>query len=109
MRNERLKFILLPIIIISLVVGMAACNQNGTVGSSAASTGSSAASKEVKSNDELYNAAVRDAVFIEDDEILPLVNISKMMRTFYGTIRAEFFWHLCINILTVTLQEKISS
>ena len=87
MWDERLKFILLPIAIIALVVGMAACNQNGTAGagstsaagtgSSAASTGSSAASKEVKSNDELFNAAVRDAVFIEDDEILPLVNISK--------------------------------
>ncbi len=33
--------------------------------------------KETKSNEELYDAAVRDAVFIEEDEILPLVNISK--------------------------------
>ncbi len=74
MRNERLNYILMPIIIISLVVGLASCGQNGNDGtastsavstdSSAASTGSSAASKEVKSNDELYNAAVRDAAFI---------------------------------------------
>ena len=28
-------------------------------------------------NDELYEAAVRDAVFADEDEILPLVNISK--------------------------------
>ena len=33
--------------------------------------------KEATSNEELYDAAVRDAVFIEDDEILPLVNISR--------------------------------
>lgn len=30
-----------------------------------------------KSNDELYRLAVRDAVFADEDEIMPLVNISK--------------------------------
>ena len=33
--------------------------------------------KEKLSDDELYRLAVRDAVFADDDEVLPLVNISK--------------------------------
>ncbi|MBO4323153.1 MAG: hypothetical protein J5836_00680 [Clostridia bacterium] len=35
------------------------------------------AEKSKKTNDELYSAAVKDAMIIDDDEILPLVNISK--------------------------------
>lgn len=33
--------------------------------------------KEVLSDEELYDRAVRDAAFIDSDEVLPLVNISK--------------------------------
>ena len=41
------------------------------------STAEPAATDAPKTNDELYAAAVRDAVFAEEDEILPLVNITK--------------------------------
>ena len=41
------------------------------------SSGSSVAARPYRSNAELYADAVRDAVFADEDEILPLVNISR--------------------------------
>ena len=86
-RFKRLKVILLSIVFCSFVVCLASCGQKSNAGTDskfAADTGSTAAgadiseeSKEAKSDEDIYNAAVRDAIFIEDDEILPLVNISK--------------------------------
>ena len=71
--------------ILALAVFLTGCQQAGGAGSSSSSASSAVASSSAsssqaaapKSNDELYDAAVKDAVFIDADEILPLVNISR--------------------------------
>ena len=53
-------------LMLTCFVGLAACNKDKNEPTPAQ-----------PSNEELYNAAVRDAVFADEDEILPLVSITK--------------------------------
>ena len=99
------KRLLAVLTVAAMAVGLVGCQQAGGAGSSSSATSSAAVSSSAassaavssaasssaaassaetssqaavpKSNDELYAEAVKDAVFIDPDEVLPLVNISK--------------------------------
>ncbi len=62
-KNNKSRLLFIALICL-FALGLASCGQKNV-------------GKEPRTNEELYSDAVRDAVFIEDDEILPLVNISK--------------------------------
>ncbi len=64
-----------------MALAMTSCGNSGTAPTSSTSlaeSGSqSSATAKTLSNDELFMRAVKDAVFIEEDEVLPLVNINR--------------------------------
>ena len=69
MKKTTLKVITIVLAIglaLTCFVGLAACNKD-----------KNEPTPTQISNEELYNAAVRDAVFADEDEILPLINITK--------------------------------
>ena len=78
--KNKFKLLVVILLIACFCVNLVACSSTETPNTPETTEAPETAEtpeKEKLSDDELYDAAVRDAVFIEDDEILPLVNITK--------------------------------
>ncbi|MBQ3754651.1 MAG: hypothetical protein II867_00625, partial [Clostridia bacterium] len=69
MKNKLTVFVAI-LLIVGVLASFVACNKESSVVVNE--------EDDVKflTNDELYANAVRDAVFVEEDEVLPLVNIT---------------------------------
>ena len=76
-RAKGITFFVIAVLWIGMMTGFAGCSQDNPAADNTAPTQSSSNETAPKTNAELYQAAVLDAMVITDDEIMPLAAITK--------------------------------